>query len=171
MPAIFVARDGGRLIRLSQGTNLIGRSGNARVRIDEHGVSRHHAKIVVGDGDQIELFDLNSTNGTFMNDERVTHAVLADGARVRLGREAELRFGWWDAKLLGSDQVAALPLTARELQVVRLVSKGLSNAEIALKLDISLRTVTTHLARVYNRTGIKSRTALVRYLLDSKLGE
>ncbi len=60
-------------------------------------------------------------------------------------------------------------LSSRELEVGRLVASGLSNAEVAVRLFISPRTVTTHLDRIYARLGLSSRVALTRYLADSGL--
>jgi DNA-binding CsgD family transcriptional regulator len=61
------------------------------------------------------------------------------------------------------------PLSRRELEVGRLVATGLSNADVASRLFISPRTVSTHLDRIYERLGLSSRAALTRYLADSGL--
>ncbi len=53
--------------------------------------------------------------------------------------------------------------------MARLVAEGLSNAEIAERLVISPRTVTTHLNRMYARLGINSRAALARYVTQAGL--
>jgi DNA-binding CsgD family transcriptional regulator len=57
-------------------------------------------------------------------------------------------------------------LSAREEEVARLVAQGLSNAEVAQRLFISTRTVTTHLQNIYRRLELPSRAALIRYVLD-----
>jgi len=52
-------------------------------------------------------------------------------------------------------------LTERELEVLRLAAKGMSNREIAQALTISVRTVQTHLTNVFNKMGVGSRTEAV----------
>ena len=53
-------------------------------------------------------------------------------------------------------------LTPTERDVVRLVSEGLANKEIAARLLVSPRTVQTHLAHVYTKLGLASRAQLVQ---------
>ena len=57
-------------------------------------------------------------------------------------------------------------LTAREVEVLRLVAQGLTDAQVAEQLVISLRTVTTHLTSIYNKLGVNSRTAAARFALE-----
>jgi len=51
-------------------------------------------------------------------------------------------------------------LTTRELEVVRLVAKGLSNDEVAARLQLSRKTVEAYLTRLYERWNVASRTEL-----------
>jgi DNA-binding CsgD family transcriptional regulator len=56
------------------------------------------------------------------------------------------------------------PLSHREAEVALLVAEGLTNAEIAERLTVSIRTVTSHLDHIYGRLGINSRAALARHV-------
>ena len=67
---------------------LIGRGSEADLRINDPGISRRHAQIRVnsaGQGLQIDIVDLGSTNGILVNGQRVQHAVLQDGTRIEIG--------------------------------------------------------------------------------------
>jgi DNA-binding CsgD family transcriptional regulator len=61
-------------------------------------------------------------------------------------------------------------LTPREREVLGLVARGATNAEIAERLSISLNTVTRHLTHIYAKTGTKRRAEAVRYALERGLG-
>lgn len=76
-----------RLLPLHPGENVLGRGPEATVRIDAPGVSRRHARIVLGvDGATIE--DLGSKNGTYVEEHRLQGPMgLEDGTRFRLGRQ------------------------------------------------------------------------------------
>jgi len=58
-------------------------------------------------------------------------------------------------------------LTAREIDIVTLVGKGYRNKEIAKKLNIVENTVKTHLYRIFQKLGIKTRSELIAYVLKS----
>jgi DNA-binding NarL/FixJ family response regulator len=50
------------------------------------------------------------------------------------------------------------PLTARELEILGLASKGLANKDIANQLSLSVRTVKAHLTNIFSKMGCGSRT-------------
>ena len=60
-------------------------------------------------------------------------------------------------------------LTTRELEVLRLVASGASDAEVAEALVVSRRTVHAHLRSVYRKLDVRSRSAATRYALDHGL--
>jgi ATP/maltotriose-dependent transcriptional regulator MalT len=57
-------------------------------------------------------------------------------------------------------------LTVREIEILQLLSGGLSNAEISARLFVSVRTVHAHLRSLYSKLGVGSRTAAVRSASD-----
>lgn len=93
--------------------------------------------------------------GNFYLSPAVTQAVLGKsrqeaGARVETARPA-----------------ASGGLTPREVEIVRLVGKGLGNREIAGALGLSVATVRTHLNKVYEKLGAVSRVELALYAAQS----
>ncbi len=74
-----------REVTLAQGENVLGRTREAAVWIDSSSVSRRHACITLAD-DRARLEDLDSKNGTFRGDRRITEPVtLADGDVIKVG--------------------------------------------------------------------------------------
>ena len=73
-----------RRTALLEGANVIGRAPDATIVCDLAGVSRHHARIVLANG-EATIEDLGSKNGTFVRGERVASARLSDGDEIRLG--------------------------------------------------------------------------------------
>ncbi|MFH2007477.1 MAG: FHA domain-containing protein [bacterium] len=72
-------------IVLHYGETLIGRAEECSVCLDDERLSRVHARIMA-DEDQVEIFDLGSRNGTYVNDERLRDSVLLhNGDRIRMG--------------------------------------------------------------------------------------
>ena len=60
-------------------------------------------------------------------------------------------------------------LSAREVEVLRLVATGMTNAEVAENLFLSSRTVGWHLASIYRKLGLHSRTEATRFAAEHNL--
>ena len=60
-------------------------------------------------------------------------------------------------------------ISKREMQVLKLISEGFSNKEIADKLFISIRTVTNHRASLYAKTNSKNAAGLISYAIKNQL--
>jgi ATP/maltotriose-dependent transcriptional regulator MalT len=58
-------------------------------------------------------------------------------------------------------QILVEPLTVRELEILRLVAAGLSNAAVAAQLIVSVGTVKSHLKHIYSKLAVESRTQAV----------
>jgi DNA-binding NarL/FixJ family response regulator len=65
--------------------------------------------------------------------------------------------------------VHAHGLTARELEVLRLVAAGKSNKAIATELVLSDRTVERHVRNIFTKLGVSSRTAAAAYAYEHRL--
>jgi len=64
---------------------------------------------------------------------------------------------------LNEKTIKALGLTAREIEMLKFLSAGKSNKEIARDLGLSPNTVKTHLANLYEKLGVKNRTQAATY--------
>ncbi|MBK8480046.1 MAG: GGDEF domain-containing protein [Proteobacteria bacterium] len=80
----------GKKYNLDAPVVIVGRSSKSDIQIDQDAVSRSHCKIV-NDGERVTVYDLGSTNGTYVNDRAIQEHVLTDGEHVKIGR-AILKF-------------------------------------------------------------------------------
>jgi len=74
---------GGQAYPLVRAITLLGRGTDADIRVEDPGVSRKHCEIVVGNPALVR--DLRSTNGTFVNGEKIDELALEDGSVVKIG--------------------------------------------------------------------------------------
>lgn len=94
----------GRTHQVTSPVTVLGRGTEADVVVDDSGVSRRHAEVHT-DGNRVWVVDLGSTNGTFVDGERVKSdrgagqratGELADGSRITIGRtRIVVHFGSW----------------------------------------------------------------------------
>jgi DNA-binding NarL/FixJ family response regulator len=98
------------------------------------------------------LRGLSGTIGQVLAGERVIAPALEQDAVLALGRFAK--------RAREGSEVAA-ELTPRELQVLELLSEGLTMRQIATRLSISPRTVETHVGKLYRKLGVRTRVQAV----------
>ena len=94
----------GKMFKLSSDTVVVGRAPTNEILIDDEGVSRKHAFVeraaaglVLVDGEMLAGGQIKtSTNGVFVNGNRVDRHLLADGDKVQLGSSTILKFSFQD---------------------------------------------------------------------------
>src|SRR5580704_11015068 len=80
------AGDGPLTFRLAPGAiKTVGRAPRADFVVDAALVSRLHCRLTAA-ADELEVEDLSSTNGTYVNDKPITRAQIVSGDRLRVGR-------------------------------------------------------------------------------------
>jgi DNA-binding NarL/FixJ family response regulator len=97
--------------------------------------------------------------------------VRAEARAGRLDRDAV------EAVLAAAGQPAAAPerrthaagLTDREVEVVRLLARGLTNKEIATSLDISVKTAGHHVQHIFEKAGVTTRAAAALFAMQNGL--
>jgi two-component system cell cycle response regulator len=85
----------GRMFRIEGDEVILGRATNATVRLEDDGISRNHAKVVVS-GEDLWIEDMGSQNGTFINGEKVSRQQLKDGDKIQVGATTILKFTYHD---------------------------------------------------------------------------
>jgi len=87
--------------------------------------------------------------------ESVLHPVIARKVVARFRQPGEK---------VGGDEKLGL-LSDREIEVLKLAARGMSNKEIASEISLSLRTVEAHIGSIFNKLGVGSRIEAVVYAL------
>jgi DNA-binding NarL/FixJ family response regulator len=165
--------------------------GLARVAVAQHHLKRAARLFAAAE----VRYDLNKQMSP---DQRADHERTVDNVRSQLGEKA-FTAAWVEGQKMALEQILAATdeletpkrvtlessspifdqppsepgdandLTQRELQVLRQVAQGLTDAQIAKKLVISHRTVNAHLTSIYRKINVSSRSAATRYAIDRKL--
>jgi len=89
MPKLVVFSTTPSEILLEEGSTSIGRGQNNDIVLDDKSISKRHALItmqLLKNGDhKVQIADLHSTNGTFVNGEKITYHTLADSDQLSIG--------------------------------------------------------------------------------------
>lgn len=81
----------GKLMHLQDGITVIGRSPDSDVVVNDARISRHHLQIEVN-GPTVTIEDMGSTNGTYVNGNRVTKHELSDGDKIQISSATVFKF-------------------------------------------------------------------------------
>jgi DNA-binding NarL/FixJ family response regulator len=106
--------------------------------------------------------------------DRGEHILRGVAEQKRLYAASEEGAGRPEQAESGRESAAAVDerpegLTAREVEVLRLVAAGLTDAEVADRLQVSVRTVNAHLRSIYRKLGVPSRAAAGRFAAEHDL--
>jgi len=86
----------GRMFKVVSGEMLIGRAPECDIMLDDDGVSRKHARLICRPDGSVSILDLGSTNGTWVESQRIDLKSLRDGDRIQIGSASILKYGYQD---------------------------------------------------------------------------
>jgi DNA-binding CsgD family transcriptional regulator len=157
---------------LVSGKSIIGRSSKCDFVVRDDSVSRRHAEIAVTHG-TIIVRDLDSRNGTFIDSQRIVTERLREGQRISFGMVSFLLTGGLEFQEPDSDMETAkfggptgpigfgeADLTRAQRRVFTAILDGLSEKQIARKIDLSKPTVHNHIQAIYRILNVHSRSEL-----------
>jgi DNA-binding NarL/FixJ family response regulator len=99
---------------------------------------------------------------------QAVHAAANGEALIAPNVTVRLLAAFADGRRASAPVQPVEPLTAREEEVLVTVARGLTNAEIADELHITLSTVKTHLASLMNKLGARNRVEIAMWAYDTK---
>jgi pSer/pThr/pTyr-binding forkhead associated (FHA) protein len=115
----------GRACDLHTDRTTIGRVEDNTIQIADASVSSHHCEIHLR-GHEVFIRDLNSTNGTFINDSRITESVLNPGQVLKLG-QVELKL---EAEGAAATSVAAPAPAKKVVDATMVIPRGVSLGDL-----------------------------------------
>lgn len=98
---------------------------------------------------------------------QVLRKIAAGGAFISTGVAEQLALG----SMLGGTASAHEKLTDREFEVFRLIAIGMSVTEIAIRLNLSAKTISTHKANLMQKMNLQNQSELIRYAIKHGITE
>jgi signal transduction histidine kinase len=168
VPTLFVIRgaDQGSRFELSESTIRLGRDASNTLQIHDTEVSRHHAEIRRAEGDYT-VSDLNSSNGTFVNGQRIHQHKLQSGDQIQMGGTLMLYTGPAEETQEDLAKIISIGMPAEATDRSRIV-RSLTQEEGSRIFDFQAGSQqNSWLARARSNLQIMYRTALaVSHTLD-----
>ena len=172
----------GRRILLADDHITLGRSPDATIMLQDTHVSRLHLTIqydAFSGGYRIK--DLGSSNGTLLNETRITEALLRDGDKIIIGRTL-LRFSWADAldlrfqneidQLMNIDPLTGLVVKRRfdeELNRFAAVAKKQSHSLVMMMMDMDgIKQINDTYGHAFGAYAISETGSIVKRLIGNK---
>jgi two-component system, cell cycle response regulator len=93
---IIAGSNVGQMFRIDSEEMVIGRGHLNQIVLIDDGISRSHCRLIALPGGEVMLEDLSSTNGTYINSERVSRRLLRDGDKIQVGSTSILKFTYHD---------------------------------------------------------------------------
>jgi signal transduction histidine kinase len=168
VPNLFVirGRDQGTRYEIDQQAVSIGRDPSNVIQLHDTEISRNHARFQLMET-KYTLFDLQSSNGTYVNGKPIQEHILLSGDQIQMGRTLLLYTGFADAPLENIDElvdIVSLRQSNDDSRIVRSITQEESNAIWEFGGDDAR---TPWLARARSNLQIMYRTALaVSHTLD-----
>jgi DNA-binding CsgD family transcriptional regulator len=169
-----IGKRSGSRITLSSKTTLVGRAPTCDLVISDLSVSRRHAELSLTDA-ALVVRDLESRNGTYVDERKIESSEVRAGQLVRFGSVAFLIEAGLsaaqspdvetqsvsDARDSMLAEIDKLDLTAAQRRVFELLLDGLPEKQVAGKLKISPHTVHNHVRAIYVAASVGSRAELL----------
>jgi DNA-binding CsgD family transcriptional regulator len=164
------------LIPIDKSPFIVGRSQDCNLSLLSKTVSRKHAEIYVK-GNSLVLHDLESTNGTFINNVRLKdRADLENGDKINFGDVSfKILFNASGSKDAGSGTMYLksprkkqsfsdfYDLTKREEEILYLLLEGRATKNIADTLFISFGTAKNHITNLFKKINVHSKYELISF--------
>lgn len=165
--------------RFCDGAFIVGRTKRSQIVIADSTVSRQHSRFNCT-GQDLVLQDLDSSNGTFVNERRITWCNVYVGDHVCFGgiacaiatsplacqQPCECESTFHIRRVQGgTNQLESF--TPAQHEIIEKVMEGHGETQIAVLLGKSPHTIHTHLKAIFKRVGVHSRAELIVRLTKS----
>ena len=148
--------------------------------LGNHPVSSDELKTIRKQFPRLKVLVISEDDDTIEIKKRIAVGVegfltkKCSGSEIQLAIETIMKGGRFYCQrildiMTNQEEALSVELTERELQIVRMISKGASSTDMAEKLNLSIHTINSHRKNILKKLGFKSPTELIAYAVK-KMG-